>query len=168
MINCLDIINSMKPIKWTQQAVYQATRIFVSNLSIKILSHYFKIVLLPKIIKNIQENHYLDPLIKISLKKASFKPPAFYNGIIIPVCKSKTSNKREAIILSSVLIRLSLPKVHSIMFLLQLMKFKYIGIQIYFIKALLMKNYILPQDVITSLVNYFLSFRTEPKKLPVV
>merc|ERR1711977_33789 len=132
------------------------------------LSHYFKIVLLPKILKNIQEDHHLNPLIITSLKKASFKPAAFYHGIINPVCNSRTSNKREAIILSSVLIRISFPKVHSIMFLLQLLKLKQHGIQIYFIKALLLKNYILPSHVISLLLNYFLSFRTEPRKLPMV
>jgi hypothetical protein len=38
---------------------------------------------------------------KQALKKATFKPAAFYKGILIPLCASRTCTLREAVVLSS-------------------------------------------------------------------
>jgi hypothetical protein len=48
-----------------------------------------------------------------SLKKATYKAAAFYKGILLPLCSSGTCNLREAVILTSVIKRTSIPVLHS-------------------------------------------------------
>lgn len=163
-----EIIKIMRPMKWSTQAVLQATRLFVSNFGTNMSLLFFKTVLLPRVRNHILENHHLDPLLIKSLKKATFKPAAFYQGILIPICKSNSCTIREALILCSVLQRVSIPAVHSIMAMIQLLKIKQFGIQILLIKAFLDKNYSLPFHMINLSVNYFVSFRSEIQVLPVI
>ncbi|EGW03608.1 Krueppel-like factor 10 [Cricetulus griseus] len=48
-----------------------------------------------------------------ALKKALFKPGAWFKGILIPLCESGTCTLREAIIVGSIITKCSIPVLHS-------------------------------------------------------
>ena len=47
-----------------------------------------------------------------ALKKAMYKPAAFFKGILLPLCEDGCT-LREAVIVSSVLAKVSVPMAHS-------------------------------------------------------
>jgi essential nuclear protein 1 len=75
------------PDKWTASSMYQATRIFASNLNGKMAQRFYNLVLLPRVRDDIAEYKKLNPHLYMSLKKALFKPAAFFKGILLPLCE---------------------------------------------------------------------------------
>ena len=90
-----------------------------------------------------------------ALRKALFKPAAFFKGILLPLCESRTCTLRESIIIASVLAKNSLPMLHSAAALLKLAEMEYTGSNSIFIRILLDKKYALPYRVIDALVHHF-------------
>jgi essential nuclear protein 1 len=68
-------------------------------------------------------------------------------GLLLPLAGSGTCTIREAVILSSVINRCSLPVLHSAAALLRLAQMEYSGVTSYFIRILLDKKYALPLKV---------------------
>lgn len=67
--------------------MYQATRIFTSNLKEKMAQRFFNLVLLPRVRDDISEYKKLNFHLYQALRKALFKPGAFMKGILIPLCE---------------------------------------------------------------------------------
>lgn len=67
--------------------MYQATRIFASNLKEKMAQRFFNLVLLPRIRDDIMQYKKLNFHLYQALRKALFKPAAFMKGILIPLCE---------------------------------------------------------------------------------
>ncbi len=63
----------------------------------------------------------------MALKKALFKPAGFFKGILLPLCESGTCNLREAVIISSVIAKMSIPMLHSSAALLKIAEMDYTG-----------------------------------------
>lgn len=150
--------------------MYQATRIFTSNLKAKMAQRFFNIILLPCIRTDIAENKKLNYHLYMALKKSLYKPSAFFKGFLLPLCDDV--NLREAAIVGSVLVKVSVPVLHSAAALLKLAELSYTGFAemnlipgptSLFIRILLDKKYALPYKVIDSLVGHFLSFRSISK-----
>lgn len=106
-----------------------------------------------------------------ALKKALYKPAAFFKGFLFPLVSSGTCTLREAHIVSSVLVRVSIPVLHSAAALLRLTEIaaeqsststESAGATNVFIRVLLEKKYALPYKVIDGLVFHFLRFRATP------
>lgn len=68
-------------------------------------------------------------------------------GLLLPLCQSRSCTLREAVIFSSVLRRSSLPVLHSAAALLRLAQLEYCGTTSFFIRVLLDKKYALPYKV---------------------
>jgi len=168
LTNWEEILFLTKPEKWTPNAVFQATRLFTSNPNPKMTQKFFGLFLLPRIRNDIRENKRLHFMLFQSVKKALYKPAAFYKGIILPLCKSRTCTLHEAAIISSVLRRVSVPAVHSVTVLLSLMKLEYTGSNSFFIRAIIDKGYPLSSRVVDAVVDYFVSFHGESSGLSVV
>ena len=66
---------------WSAAAVYQATRIFASNLNAKMAQRFYNLVLLPRIRDDIVEFKRLNFHLYMALRKALFKPAAFFKVI---------------------------------------------------------------------------------------
>ena len=73
------------PTKWSAAAMYQATRIFTSNLKEKMAQRFFNLVLLPRIRDDIAEYKRLNFHLYQALRKALFKPGAFMKGLLLPL-----------------------------------------------------------------------------------
>jgi essential nuclear protein 1 len=166
--NWEQVLYLTRPDLWTPQAMYAATRIFASNLNPKMAQRFYYLVLLDAVRADIVEHKKLNYHYYISLKKAVYKPAAFFKGILLPLCKEECT-LREAAIVASVLQRVSIPVHHSAVAIHKLAQMtEYNGAASIFIKTLLNKKYALPVPVIASLVRHFASFINDNRDLPVL
>ena len=101
-----------------------------------------------------------------ALRKALFKPAAFFKGIILPLLMSGDCTLREAIIFGSIISRTSIPVLHAAAILLKICELEYSGANSIFIRILLEKKYALPYRVIDAAVFHFLRFETDQRELP--
>ena len=153
---------------WSVQATFQATRLFASNLNSKMAQRFYSLVLLPRVRMEISFHKKLHFALFQALKKAAYKPGAFFKGLLLPLCQSGTCTVLEAVIFSAVINRISIPVLHSSAALLRLAEMRYSGINSFFIKVLLEKKYALPFKVIDTLVDSFVAFENEERELPVI
>jgi essential nuclear protein 1 len=75
---------------------------------------------------------------------------------------------REALIVASVLRKVSIPVLHSAAALLKLSQLPYSGATSIFMRVLLDKKYALPYRVVDAMVDHFLEFRMDQRQLPVL
>ncbi|OLY84392.1 Bystin [Smittium mucronatum] len=148
------------PENWTPHAIFQATKIFISNMKPKQAQKFLNTVLLERVRDDISENKKLNYHLYMALKKALYKPAAFFKGILFPLCENDNCTLREAIIISSVLSKVSIPVLHSAAALLHLANLNYSGPTALLIRVLLDKKYALPYKVVDALVFHFTSFAT--------
>ncbi|NXM02818.1 BYST protein, partial [Tyrannus savana] len=166
--NWEQILYITEPEAWTAAAMYQATRIFSSNLKERMAQRFYNLVLLPRVRDDIAEYKRLNFHLYMALKKALFKPAAWFKGILLPLCESGTCTLREAIIIGSILTKCSIPVLHSSAAMLKLAEMEYSGANSIFLRLLIDKKYALPFRVVDALVFHFLAFRTDQRVLPVL
>ncbi|GAB1610834.1 bystin-like [Argonauta hians] len=165
--NWEQVLHITRPEQWSAAAMYQGTRIFASNLNSKMAQRFFNLVLLPRIRDDIAQYKQLNYHLYMSLRKALFKPAAFFKGILIPLCEADCS-LREATIVASILIKYSVPMLHAAAAMLKLCEMDYNGGTSIFLRALLDKKYALPYRVVDGIVYHFLGFSREQRRLPVL
>lgn len=166
--NWEEILYLTGPESWTPHATYEATRMFVSNLKARQVQRFFSLVLLDRVRDDIAENKKLAYHHYLALKKALYKPAAFFKGILFPLCESGNCTLKEAAILGSVLTKVSIPVLHSSAALLRLAEMEYTGPNSLFIRILLDKKYALPFKVVDALVLHFARFTNDPREMPVL
>lgn len=165
--NWEDVLYLTKPENWTPQALYQATRLFASNLKPKMAERYFNLVLLDRVRQDLEDTKKINYHVYMALKKAIYKPSAWFKGILFPLCESGCT-LREATIISSVLRKVSIPVLHSSAALMKLAEMNYTGSNSIFMRVLLDKKYALPYRVIDTLVNHFMGFQNDEREMPVL
>ena len=129
---------------------------------------FLALVLLPAVRADVRANGRLHFALFQAMKKAAYKPDAFYKGLLLPLCASGTCSLREAVIVEAVLKRVSLPVLHSAAALLRVADLPYSGTNSFFVRALLDKKYALPYRVVDALVDHFVRFTDDARQLPVV
>ncbi|KAJ1917173.1 snoRNA-binding rRNA-processing protein [Mycoemilia scoparia] len=168
LANWKEVLYLTRPEEWTPHATYQATRLFVSNMKPVQAKKFLNLVVLDHVRNDIEENKKLNYHLYMTLKKALYKPSAFFKGILFPLCESGTCTLREAVIIGSVLSKVSVPALHSAAALSYLAQMDYTGPTSLFIRILLDKKYALPYKVVDNLVFHFLRFQSYESKLPVL
>ncbi|PSR91136.1 Bystin like [Actinidia chinensis var. chinensis] len=163
-----EVLYLTEPEKWSPNAMYQATRIFASNLGVKKAERFYRLVLLPRVREDIRKNKRLHFALYQALKKSMYKPAAFNKGILFPLCESRTCNLREAVIIGSIIQKVSIPPLHSSVALLRLAEMEYCGTTSYFIKLLIEKKYALPYRVIDAMVDHYMKFLEDERIMPVI
>ncbi|KAJ1400271.1 Bystin [Sesbania bispinosa] len=108
-----EVLYITEPENWSPNALYQATRIFASNFGSKKAERFYKLVLLPRVREDMRKNKRLHFALYQTLKKALYKPSAFFKGILFPLCESRTCTLREAVIIGSIIEKVSIPPLHS-------------------------------------------------------
>jgi len=166
--NWEQLLHLTEPDMWSAAAMYQATRIFTSNLKEKMAQRFMNLILLPRIRDDIDTYHRLNFHLFQAVRKALFKPGAFFKGFLLPLCESGTCTLREAIIIGSVLAKNSIPVLHSCAAMLKIAEMEYSGANSIFLRILLDKKYALPYRVVDSVVFHFLNFRSDKRQLPVL
>jgi essential nuclear protein 1 len=158
-----------QPERWTANAVYAATRIFISAKP-WVAQEFISTVLLNRVREEIYETKKLNVHTYNALRKALYKPACFFKGLLFPLVSSGTCSLREAHIVSSVIARVSIPVLHSAAALLRMCdlaaeqsmrSLESTGAVNTFIRVFLEKKYAMPYKVIDALVFHFLRFRNE-------
>ncbi|KAI5813093.1 Bystin-domain-containing protein [Pyronema omphalodes] len=165
--NWEEILTITRPDKWTANACYEATKLFVSQKSSQ-CQKFLNMILMDRIRDDIQENKKLNIHLYNCLKKCLYKPAAFFKGFLFPLVQSGSCSLKEAQIIGSVLTRISIPALHSSAALLHLCEMHYTGPTSVFIKVLIDKKYALPYKAVDALVFHFLRFKSDPKDLPLL
>eukprot|EP00731_Ephydatia_muelleri_P020065 Em0012g890a len=166
--NWEEVLSLTKPENWTAAAMFQATKIFASNLSASKAQNFYNLVLLPRIRDDIAEYKRLNFHLYMALKKSLFKPAAFFKGILLPLCRSGSCSLREALIIASALAKTSVPMLHSGAAILKIAEMEYSGANSIFLRALLDKKYALPYHVVDAVFSHFVHFVADTRPLPVL
>lgn len=168
------IVALTQPDQWTPHAVYAATRLFVSSKP-AVAQSFINSILLPRCREDIQEykagkTKQLNDHLENAIKKSLYRPACFFKGFLFPLLEDGTCTVREAEIVSSIIVKVSIPVLHSAAALLRLCD---IAAEHFttakedgggaatniFIRVLLQKKYALPYKVIDALVFHFLRFK---------
>ncbi|KAG0698844.1 Bystin-domain-containing protein [Suillus ampliporus] len=144
-----------RPENWSPHACRAATRIFVSTMKPSQVQLFLSVVLLDAIREDIQSNKKLNVHYYECLKRALFKPAAFFKGIVFPMLENGCT-LREAAIIASVVAKKKVPVLHSAAALLRIANMDYTGPNSLFIRVLIDKKYQLPYKVVDALVFHFI------------
>jgi len=166
--NWEEVISITNPLGWSAAAMYEAVKIFASSFNPKMAQRFFNLVLMPAIRQNVAEHKRLNFHYYRALRKTIFKPAAFFKGIVLPMA-SENCTLREAVILSSVLSKASIPGMHVAAALIHLSRMSpWYGTTSILIAALANKKCALPLQVLESLVAHFYAFVSDSRVLPLV
>lgn len=154
--NWEQILYITDPPGWTAAAMYQATRIFASNLKENMAQRFYNLVLLPRIRDDLAEYKRLNFHLYQAVRKALYKPRGFMKGFLLPLLESGDCTLREAIIIGSIIGKNSIPMYESSAALLKIAEMGYTGANSIFIRIFLDKKYALPYRVVDGVVFHFL------------
>ncbi|KEG07030.1 putative bystin [Trypanosoma grayi] len=160
-----------KPHEWSPHATYQATRIFAANLNERMAQRFYAAVLLPMTHERMATEKKLHPALYMAIRKALFKPVAFFKGFILPLVADEECTLKEALVVASVLQRMHLPPVPTAVTIVKLAQQPFSGPRSVFLRVLIDKKMAMPYQAVDALVEYFHRFiRTHAKeeKLPVL
>ena len=87
--NWEEVLMITNPEKWSPHAMYVATKIFASNLNPKNAQRFYNLILLPAVRDDIRKEKKLNYHLYRSLKKAIYKPAAFFKGVLLPLCEKR-------------------------------------------------------------------------------
>jgi essential nuclear protein 1 len=160
-----------RPHEWSPHATYQAAKIFASNLNEKMAQRFYNAFLLPICIHWMQEERKLHPSLYMALRKALFKPVAFYKGFLIPLCHSEDCTLKMSLIVASVLQKMHLPPVPTAVAIVKISTLPFSGPNCVLLRVLIDKKMALPYQAVDALVKHFHRFtQTHSKEdvLPVL
>ena len=166
--NWEEVLYLTNPLDWSPNAMLVATKLFASSTNSKMAQRFFNLVLLPAVREDIYNNNRLNFHYYFALRKAFYKPAAWFKGILIPLAESNCT-VREAVIVSSILSKTSIPVLHASAALVKLATMNpwYVTTSI-FMGALIRKKYSFPYKVVTILVDHFCNFTNDFRTLPLV
>lgn len=163
-----EVLQLTEPEHWSPNAVYQATRLFSSNMNAKNAVRFYDAILLPRIRNDIKQNKRLHFALYQSIKKSLYKPAAFFKGILLPLCQEGNCTLREAVIIGSIIQKVTIPPLHASAALMKLADMEYCGTTSYFIKLFLDKKYALPYRVLDAVFAHFMRFLDDERNMPVI
>ncbi|THU83936.1 cell adhesion protein byn-1 [Dendrothele bispora CBS 962.96] len=169
------ILALTQPENWSPHACRAATRSFISTMKPPQAQLFLSVVLLDAVREDIRQNKKLNVQYYEALKRALYKPGAFFKGIIFPMLDEGCTLK-EAAIIASILARVKIPVLHASAALLRIAEMDYSGPNSLFIRVLVDKKFSLPYKVVDALVFHFIRLsntykaksRADSEKLPVL
>ena len=106
LANWEEVLYVTQPEAWTPAATRAATRLCASNMKPKQAQRFYSLVLLPAVQDDIAAHKRLNFHLYLALKKALYKPAAFFKGVLLPLAEARAT-LREALIVGSVLSKVS-------------------------------------------------------------
>ncbi|XP_055388919.1 bystin-like [Condylostylus longicornis] len=171
--NWEEVLYLTEPTKWTPNAMHEASKIFASNLNPRMAQRFYNLVLLPAVREDISTNKKLNFHYYEALKKALFKPAAWFKGILLPLLLDQCT-LREAVIFGSILSKVTIPPLHIAASLIRICNLHHGDPQqwsvstSYIMCIMLNKKCSLPITAVTACVDHFSSFANHSAELPVV
>lgn len=165
--NWEEILELTNPFKWTPYAVQKITSIFASSWNSKTVEIYYQNYLLPIVRENISQNKKLNLRLFLALKKATYKPAAFYKAILLPLLKNNCTLK-ESRMITGVISKCSIPALHSAAAIMLILNLKLSGSLLTVLRGFINKKYSLPVSVVKRIINFFVEFKDDQMSLPVL
>ena len=103
-----------------------------------------------------------------ALKKAIYKPAAFFKGIIFSIVQDPHTTLKETSVYCSVISGTSIPALHAAAALMKISTGEYAGPKFMIIRILLDKKFALPTKTISLIFDYFCSFGRSYNSLTVL
>lgn len=128
---------------------------------------FYRDILLESVRRNFDESKNVNVHYYQALKKAIFKPAAFFKGIIFPVILDDRTTLKEASIYCSIVSKISFPSLHAAAALMKICSGPFFGPKFMMIRALLEKKFALPTKAVSFVLEYFLTFRNS-EQMPVL
>jgi|UniRef100_A0A7S4FIF0 essential nuclear protein 1 len=144
-----------RPHNWTPHAMYQATRIFASNLNERMAQRFYQAVLLPSVRSWMKETKHMPPHYFMAIRKAIFKQKAFIRGFLLPLVEEQDCGLREAMVVGSVLQKTSIKVVNAAVAMAKMALMPYSGATSLFLRVFFDKRYQLPLGCIDAIVQHF-------------
>jgi len=160
--NWEELLFLTSPHKWSRHAVYEATKVFASNLNQKMAQRFYSLVLLPAVRENIAMYKKLAVQLYMAIKKSIFKTSAFFKGFLLPLAEDASA--REAVIVGSILAKMSINNLDSAAAIMKLLEMPYQVGSGYFLKTMIAKRYALPTQVISALVRFFIKYESQTEE----
>lgn len=157
--NWEELLFLTKPETWSPNATFEATKIFASTMTAKIVQRFYSLILAPAVRNNIAQFKKLNVHLYNAVKKSIFKTGAFFKGFLLPLAEDASA--REAVIIGSILAKCSINTLDAAAATMKLAQMPYRIGSGFFLKTMLAKKYALPTVVVTTLVDFFCRFETE-------
>lgn len=132
-----------KPDSWSSHAMSAAVHLLSATLDERQSTRFYRHCLLTRFRHDVEKHRKLNVHLFNALKRAVYKPAAFFRGLVIPLAQDAMT-ARESIIMCSILAKVSLPSVHSAVALMKLCEMEYSGPVALMIRTLINKKYNLP------------------------
>ena len=149
------------PDTWSPQAMFVATKLFASNLNPKHAQRYYNLILLPRVRDDIRANKAKLSFI-LRRQKSHLQTSSVLLRVYYYLAESACTLK-EALIVGSVMSKVSIPMMHSAAAMLKLTQLPYSGGTSIFLTVLMNKKYSLPYKVIDAIAAHFASFQHETR-----
>jgi essential nuclear protein 1 len=129
---------------------------------------FYRYVLLDAVRRNFDETKTVNVHYFEAMKKAIYKPAAFFKGIVFPVVNDKHTTLKEANVYCSIISNTSIPALHAAAALMKISTGEYSGPKFMIIRSLLDKKFALPTKTISFIFDYLCSFSCFETSLPVL
>ena len=158
------------PPNWTPNAFFEITRIFVSKTESERTLKFFSDYLLPRVMSDLRLGKKLNYHLFRSLQKGLYRPASWFRGIFSVFLSHPEATIKQAQILAAVLMKTSFPSEHACAVIQRCIQSPFTGPLNVILKILIEKKFALPRKVISSLVDWFVSFQNNPnvKVMPVL
>ncbi|KAJ9469417.1 Bystin [Diplonema papillatum] len=156
------------PHEWSPHALYAATRLFAHTANEKMTQRFYNGILLPSIRSAFRNTGKLHSHAYAAVRKALWKPAAFNKGFLLPLAAEPDLTMKEALVVSSILSKTSMPRAHAMVAVAKMTQMPYNGSSSILLRVLLDKKYDLAYQVIDMLVKHFHEFVRDLRELPVL
>jgi essential nuclear protein 1 len=163
--NFEDLIWFTRPDRWSIRALFLISKLFVNTLNRFEAKRFLTLIFLPRLQECIFKNQNLNLYIPFISKIANIDPKIFFSSIILPFIKNSNCCKKESVVLSLILLKISLKAKYISYFLVQLLKISDTSAKFILLRVILTKNYNFSYRILDILVDFFIKNKSQTKNI---
>ena len=163
--NFEDLIWYTRPDRWSTQALFIISKIFIKKLNNFETKRFLTLIFLPRLQECIFKKENLNLYIPFISKIANLNPKIFFSSIILPFFKSSNCCKKESVVLSLILLKISFQTKHISWGLIKLLKTSQNSSKFIILRTLLAKNYNFSYRLLDILVDFFIKNKHRTKNV---
>ncbi|GIQ89078.1 bystin, partial [Kipferlia bialata] len=142
-----------RPDKWTCQATYAITNLFVSQLRTTASTVFIREFVLPNMEQELDGAKKLSHHMFQTIGRCMYRPAAFFKGILLPLAEGCGAKTASAV--AAAMHKWSIPSEYAAAGITKLLEVPYSPPQALFVKTLVSKRYALPYSVLDNLATHY-------------
>ena len=163
--NFEDLIWFTRPDRWSFHALFVISKIFVNKLNKFEMKRFLTLIFLPRFQECIFNNENFNCYLPLISKIANLKPKSFFTSIILPFFTNSNCSKKESVVLSLLLMKISFQAKHMSWGLVQLLNNINSSSKFIILRIILAKNYNFSFRVLDILVDFFVKNKDKSKNI---